>query len=85
MPARLDERRRGRGSSIYALVGALRLENHFLKFARIEPKIVLWAGPPGPFYAGGGGFIDSVGQTFIPSSSAARRPFCVRFRQKTRR
>jgi hypothetical protein len=39
LPARLDERRLGRGSS--TLVGALRLENHFLKLARIEPKLFL--------------------------------------------
>ena len=41
LPARLDKCRRGRGSLTLALVGALRLENHFLKLARIEPKLFL--------------------------------------------
>ena len=41
LPARLDKCRRGRGSLTLALVGALRLENHFLKLALIELKFFL--------------------------------------------
>ena len=41
LPARLDKCRRGRGSLTLALVGALRLENHFLNLALIELKFFL--------------------------------------------
>ena len=40
-PARLGEPQRGSALAGEALVGALRLENHFLKSARIEPKLFL--------------------------------------------
>jgi hypothetical protein len=39
--ARLGEPQQGSALAGEALVGALRLENHFLKFARIEPKLFL--------------------------------------------
>ena len=41
MPARLGEPQRGSALAGEALIGALRLENHSLKSARIEPKHVL--------------------------------------------
>jgi hypothetical protein len=41
LPARLGKPQRGSALAGEALVGALRLENHFLKSARIEPKLFL--------------------------------------------
>jgi hypothetical protein len=41
LPARLGEPQRGLALAGEALVGALRLESHFLKSARIEPKLFL--------------------------------------------
>ena len=41
MPARLGEPQRGSALAGEALVGALWLENHILKFARIEPKLFM--------------------------------------------
>ena len=43
MPARLGESQQGSALAGEALVGALRLENYFLKFARIEPKLFLFS------------------------------------------
>jgi hypothetical protein len=40
-PARLCEPQRGSALAGEALVGALRLEIHFLRSARIEPKLFL--------------------------------------------
>jgi len=39
LPARLGEPQRGSALAGKALVGALRLENHFLRSAQIEPKL----------------------------------------------
>jgi hypothetical protein len=40
LPARLGKPQRGSALAGEDLVGALRLENHFLKSARIEPKFL---------------------------------------------
>jgi hypothetical protein len=41
LPARLGEPQRGSALAGEALIGALWLENHFLKSARIEPELFL--------------------------------------------
>jgi len=41
LPARLGEPQRGSALAGEALIGALRLEDHFLKSAQIEPELFL--------------------------------------------